>query len=121
MNHELKQKYGRRGEDAACAALEGKGFAVIERNARAGGGELDLICAGGGIIVFAEVKARSTAAFGAPSLAVNRAKRARTVRAAECWLAEHPEYAALQPRFDVVEVYLNTGKYHHIEAAFIKE
>ena len=49
---------GREGEAAAAALLTGKGYAVIARNYRTRGGEVDIICLDGDTVVFVEVKTR---------------------------------------------------------------
>ena len=59
---------------------------LLERNARAAGGEIDLVALDGDTIVFVEVKSRSTLEFGDPALAVGRTKQRNLVRAARSFL-----------------------------------
>jgi putative endonuclease len=59
---------------------------LLERNLRAAGGEIDLVALCGGTIVFVEVKARSSDAFGTPEEAVDFGKRRTVVRAAREFL-----------------------------------
>jgi putative endonuclease len=54
--------------------------------------------------VFCEVKAKLGPGFGSPGEMVGREKQERLRRAAEAWLAEHPEAADCEVRFDVVAV-----------------
>jgi putative endonuclease len=70
----------------------------------AGGYELDLIVRRGRRLVFAEVKGKTGSGFGDPLEMVDDEKLRRMRRAAEAWLARHPEYRGLDCRFDVVAV-----------------
>ena len=92
---------GRAGEDAAAAFYARKGFTVVERNWRCSAGEIDLIVRRGSLLVFCEVKTRSSVTRGLPSEAVDRRKQARLRRLAGRWLAERRPRAR-DLRFDVV-------------------
>ncbi|MFP5299074.1 MAG: YraN family protein, partial [Actinomycetota bacterium] len=63
---------GRSGEDLAAAFYERQGF-TVSRNYRCREGEIDLIAARGSLVVFCEVKTRSTDYFGLPAEAVKAA------------------------------------------------
>jgi putative endonuclease len=88
---------------------------VIDRNWRCPQGELDLVLAKPGLIVFAEVKARASAGFGGPAAAVDHRKQQRLRRLAATWLAERRP-GHVDVRFDVVEVV--GAKVHVIDDAF---
>jgi putative endonuclease len=94
---------GRAGEDAAAALYVRKGFTVVERNWRCSAGEIDLIVRRGSLLVFCEVKTRSSVTRGLPSEAVDWRKQARLRRLAGRWLAERRPRAR-DLRFDVVAV-----------------
>lgn len=104
--------FGKRGEDSAASFLCGKGFTVIGRNVRMNHLETDIIAKNETHIIFAEVKTRSEYpgtyhAFGRPAAAVDRSKQRRLIAAAEEYLRRNrEEVAGLQPRIDVVEVYI---------------
>lgn len=105
---------GRLGEDIAAAYLEKKGYVMVERNARVGHGELDLVAKIESFLVFVEVKTRHADAdrynpYGAPKDAVNRKKQETLIKTANAYLSLHREFDDLTPRVDVVEVYLNGG------------
>jgi putative endonuclease len=51
-----------------------------------------------------EVKAKSGPRYGDPFEMVTPEKQRRLRRAAEAWLAKHPELSRLEARFDVVGV-----------------
>ena len=56
---EARQRLGKKGEDAACAYLERKGYVICRRNYRCRYGEIDIIAAKGGELSFVEVKTPS--------------------------------------------------------------
>lgn len=109
---------GRDGEDAAARFLEGRGLSILARNAKGGGGEIDLVAAEGRTVVFVEVKWRRDASRGAPAEAVTPAKRRRIVSAARAWLAENPSRADREVRFDVVAIEGVAGTVDWIRGAF---
>ena len=55
---ENKRRIGSCYEDQAAACLESKGYHIVERNYRCKAGEIDLIAAGEGYLIFTEVKGR---------------------------------------------------------------
>lgn len=79
------------------------GFAVVDRNWRRRAGELDLVLRRGPLVVFCEVKARRSNAFGRGVEAVGLAKRRRIRRLAAEWLAG-AGLGAVEVRFDVAGV-----------------
>lgn len=111
---------GERGELRAAQYLRRKGFRIVARNYRTRRGEIDIICEDDRYLVFAEVKTRSSTAFGLPRESVSYHKQQKLMLTAQQWLQEHP--TALQPRFDVVEILVSpdrtTCRIHHIPDAF---
>ena len=91
------------GEAAVAGWYESSGYEVVDRNWRCRQGEMDLVLRRGDVIVFCEVKTRSTAAFGAPVEAVTHAKQVRLRSVATRWL-EQGSHRAGQLRFDVASV-----------------
>lgn len=114
---EDKRTKGARGEELALRYLQKKGYRLLERNLRVGRDELDLVMRDGAYIVFVEVKARTSTAFGLPCEAVGARKQAHMARAAAAYLQALGE--DLPARFDVVEVDLVTGEVRHIDNAFM--
>jgi len=88
---------------------------VVARNWRCAHGEIDLILARPGEVVFCEVKARASAEFGGPEAAVNWRKQQRLRRLATQWLNDVRPGAA-SVRFDVAAVV--GAKVEVIEGAF---
>lgn len=97
-----KQRLGRLGEDAALAHLARHGLALVERNFRCKGGELDLIMRDGEALVFVEVRRRSGLIHGGAAASITPAKQRRMVLAAQVYLLG---LKRLPPcRFDVVAI-----------------
>jgi len=92
------------GERLAELHYRLRGYRVLARNAWAGGNELDLVLRRGRTLVFCEVKRKRGSGHGDPLEMVGGEKRRRARRAAEAWLAAHPEMAAFEPRFEVAAV-----------------
>lgn len=93
----------RRGEPAerlAAAFLEGEGLKIIERNYRCRFGEIDLVAANGTTLVFVEVRARESEAFGGAAGSITAAKRKRIVAAARHYLTQNRTPRPC--RFDVI-------------------
>ena len=99
-----KQRAGDAAETAAACHLVASGCTLIARNARYPEGELDLIVRERDMLVFVEVRMRSSATFGGAVSSVDRFKQKRLLRAAQHWLLQH--YGERWPacRFDVVSV-----------------
>ena len=122
-------KYNKRlgdyGEDCATSFLKLKGYTILERNYRAGrGGEIDIIAEDKkGVLVFLEVKTRSSTVMGDPSEAVNYYKRKNIINTALKYIHRNNLYEK-DARFDVIEVLLsNKGilkipRINHIKEAF---
>lgn len=98
-----KRIVGMRGEDLAIEHLQQKGFELVERNYRFERGEIDAVMRDADELVFVEIKARRSSAYGAPEDAVTAAKRNQIRRVAEGFLFEH-EIRDIPCRFDVVAV-----------------
>jgi putative endonuclease len=82
-----------------------RGYRVLASNAWAGGYELDIVLRRGRRLVFCEVKAKGGERFGEPLEMVGPEKLRRLTRAAETWLAGHPECAGLEVRFEAVGIH----------------
>ena len=98
-----KQALGAFGERLAAAHLESKGYRILERNYRRREGEIDIVAARGGCLVFVEVRTRRGQERGSAVESVGPAKGARLAALAEAYCQERPD---LPPdrRIDVVAV-----------------
>ncbi|MGW0158183.1 YraN family protein [Mycobacterium sp. NPDC003323] len=100
-----RAEIGALGEQLAVDYLGTLGLTVLERNWRCRYGELDVIAfdEAARVVIFVEVKARTTDRFGGVAYAVTPDKVRRLRRLAGLWLAAHPGgYAAV--RLDVIGV-----------------
>ena len=78
---------------------------ILERNARLGRYEIDIIAQEGDTVVFVEVKTRRDDRFAAPEENVTYEKRVRIRRAAQTYITRRDEPGRYY-RFDVVAVLL---------------
>ena len=96
-----RKLFGQAGESAAEEYLRRKGYRILARNLRSSLGELDLVAEDGQVLVFVEVKARRTDAFGGAIHAVHHRKQEKLIQLAAQYLARHHIKNRLC-RFDVV-------------------
>lgn len=111
---------GRLGENAARRHLQKAGLKYLTANFRSTHGEIDLIFREGEMLVFVEVKTRSSETWTRPAAAVNAAKRRKLSKTALAYLKllKNPP---VNIRFDVVEVLLDRGEVkevRHLPATF---
>jgi putative endonuclease len=99
-----RRAVGIRGEDLALAWYEANGYELVARNWRVRTGELDLVVRKGRVLVFCEVKARSSVDFGHPFEAVTREKRQRIRHLAATFLEHDAPFRPTSIRFDVAAV-----------------
>ncbi|WP_297218654.1 YraN family protein [uncultured Desulfovibrio sp.] len=110
---------GQRGEAAAAALLQRRGYVLLDQNWRQGRLELDIVCRDGDTLVFVEVKSRRAHTQAGPADAMTPRKRRTLVRAAQYWLDAHAAWH--RPcRFDVVTVIEDAQGLHleHLPHAF---
>lgn len=112
------QAQGARAEGRALAHLERHGLALVVRNYRCKGGEIDLIMReADGTLIFVEVRQRASRTFGGAAASVTPAKQRRILLAAEHYLAAQAEQGgAPRCRLDVVA--LEPGRLEWIRDAF---
>ncbi|HEV7464528.1 MAG TPA: YraN family protein [Methyloceanibacter sp.] len=87
-------------ETLAALLLRLKGHRVVARRYKTPVGEIDLVALKGKRLAFIEVKRRKTAEDAAWTVPAKQ--RRRIVRAAQYWLAGHPNFAGHDIAFDVV-------------------
>ena len=98
-----RQQLGADGESMACAELERLGYAIVERNYRIRGGEIDIVARDAGTIVFVEVKTKTDGSYGDPVDEVTPQKQRQVMAMGEYYAAYccPPDTPC---RFDVVAV-----------------
>jgi len=95
--------FGLQGERAAERFLRRLGYTIVDRRARGGLGEIDLVAVDHRTIVFVEVKSRRSHQRGHPAEAVDPRKQRRLTRLALSWLKRH-DLLRERARFDVVAI-----------------
>ncbi|OWW20063.1 YraN family protein [Noviherbaspirillum denitrificans] len=97
-----KQAEGDAGEEQALRYLEQQGLALLERNFRCKGGEIDLVMRDGRGLVFVEVRKRAAGDRVGAAASVTPRKQARLVIAAQVFLQRYRMPPAC--RFDVIAI-----------------
>lgn len=109
---------GAYGERVAAQRLVDQGMLLVDRNWRCAQGEIDLVLRDGDVLVFCEVKTRTSSAYGHPLEAVGPEKAARLRRLAGRWLEEH-DIRPAGVRIDLVGVLLarrGAAEVEHVRA-----
>jgi putative endonuclease len=103
---------GLAGEDAAFFHLRRNGYRVVAHRWSSGDvpGDLDLIAWHGSLLCFVEVKTRSEHDMTPAEVAVDAHKRRVLRRLARRYVRQLPLELPPQLRFDVISVYLNSGR-----------
>lgn len=101
----------------AAKWLMADGYQLIDKNNSTKWGELDLIVSKDNILVFVEVKLKSTEEFGTPEEMIGRYKLAQVKKTAEMYLLDNPEIAGKFDRYqiDAVCIVEETGRVTHYE------
>lgn len=119
---------GKKGEDIAVEYLKKKGYKVIERNFRKGYGEIDIIAIerkkpstssgkifslserreSKGILVFVEVKTRTSDTFGSPLESITPWKLRPLIKTAQYYSMLHSELPS-ELRLDAISVILDSS------------
>lgn len=106
-------------EQAAAEYLERQGYRILTKNFRSRYGEIDLIAVENGILVFAEVKYRTTTDIIRPEEAVDWKKQKKICKTADYYRLRKQIPEDVPCRFDVVSVtpeeitlYRNAFFYH---------
>ena len=98
-----RKRLGNAGEECAAQFLEKQGYQILDRQARWRFGEIDLIALHVQIVVFVEVKTRSSLAAGHPTESITKAKQNRITRSALRFLKRR-RWLNRAARFDVVSI-----------------
>ncbi|HFA48435.1 MAG TPA: YraN family protein [Bacteroidetes bacterium] len=104
---------GQKGEKIAEEHLRNLGFEILETNWRVRRLEVDIIAKDGKVLVFVEVKTRSSDFFGKPEEFVTPDKEKNMAKAAAEYMALIKHEWAI--RFDVVSVLMKNEKEWKVE------
>ena len=109
---------GKLGEKLAMDYLISKGYSILETNYRNKIGEIDIIAMYKNILVFVEVKTRTSTKFGYAYEAVDIRKQRKIINTSLVYL-KYKNYVDSQLRYDIIEVYMtNDVKINHLDNAF---
>lgn len=103
-----RQRVGQQGEEIAANYLQQQGYQILNRNYHSRFGEVDLVAEKDDVVVFVEVKARTSVSFGLPEESVTAEKLAKIYDTALLWLQEHPEKSD-DWRVDVIAIQMDKG------------
>ncbi len=109
MPDKNRKRLGLEGERRAAEYLISKGISIIQMNFRCPIGEIDIIAKDSGIIVFVEVKTRSSDIFGLPQEAVDYHKQKKLVQIANLYL-QKKQLLNNPCRFDVISIIMKNNK-----------
>ncbi len=101
-----RRSLGQWGEKVAALHLEAAGYAIVERNWRCRGGEIDLVARDGETVVFVEVKTRRGRDYGAPEEALTPRKAEKLLSLGQQYIVDH-ELDDVDWRIDLVAVELD--------------
>jgi putative endonuclease len=110
---------GRRGEDLAHRYLQRAGFKVVARNYKPGAdSEIDIVARLGELLVFVEVKTRTSDEHSAPERAIDKEKESHILRAARAFTTRAGvDWAKV--RFDIISIVMaEPPTITHYEDAF---
>ncbi len=95
---------GTTAEAYALDYLRAQHLALVAKNYRCRGGEIDLIMLDDTELVFIEVKFRSYTKYGTAAEMVSIQKQRKIIHCAELFLSNHLEYSNAICRFDVFAI-----------------
>ena len=98
-----RARLGKQGEDLACRELRRRGYSILARGYRTRYGEIDIVARDGDVLVFVEVKTRSTSRCGSPLDALTAIKQRRVTAMARSYLTR-TGWDDRPCRFDVIGI-----------------
>ena len=96
---------GALGEKIAAEYLTGLGYMIRERNVRLREGEIDIIAEKDEVLVFIEVRTRTSNSYGTPEESVTTQKKERLIALAEAYIEDRDDLPSSW-RIDVVAIEL---------------
>ena len=98
-----------RGEELASEYLKKKGYKIINRNFRKGYGEIDIIAIKNNILVFVEVKTKTSNYNGTPFEQIHYYKLQNLIKTARFYKALNPKLPDAM-RIDAISVLLDANR-----------
>lgn len=106
---------GNKGEENAANYLLASGFQILEKNYRFDRAEIDIVAIKNKILIFVEVKTRSSNYYGNAEDFLSIAQQKRITKAAQHYIEKTNWNNEI--RFDIIAIN-SQNKLHHIEDAF---
>ena len=104
----------RLGEEIATEFLIKKGYKIIDRNFRKGYGEIDIVTTHNHVLIFVEVKTRTTNLYGGAIEAISYSKLRKLTRTCEYYKILHPKLPEAL-RIDAILIDLENNKPKNIQ------
>lgn len=120
MLSETIKSFGRKGEDLAISHLRALHYEIIAQNYFSSYGEIDIIARQKNLLIFVEVKSRSSS-FEAAFSSVSVSKQKKLVKTAMHFLSRNKRYEEMFTRFDVIAIVKDQSggyKLNHMQDAF---
>ena len=116
---------GRWIEEVVSLRLQSAGLTVVDRNVELAGAEIDIVARGQDplgeeLLIFLEVRSRSSSAYGLALQSIGPRKQRQIIRAASAYLLGHDLWEKVAVRFDVVAVQIDLDA-SHLEIEWIKD
>ena len=109
---------GKIGEELAKEYLLNNGYKIVHTNWRTTNYEVDIIAQKDNILVFCEVKCRSSNVFGEPEIFVTKQKQRNIIKSAAIYIERNAWKG--ETRFDIISVLIvgEKIKINHIKDAY---
>ncbi len=110
---------GNLGENIARDFLKSKGYNILQTNFHSAYGEIDIIAQEKELIIFVEIKTRSSN-FTTCLNSISRRKQKKIIRTALIFIENNQKYEDFEFRFDVIAITVRNGKSNllHLKDAF---
>jgi putative endonuclease len=105
-----KKEIGKAGEEMAVKFLKKGGFTILKRNQRFQRAEIDIIAQKEDLLLFVEVKLRSSDEYGEPEEFVSKAQANLILDAAEEYILANDWKGEI--RFDIIVIQKADGDWH---------
>ena len=87
MKKQYNLETGKMGEEIAKEFLKEKNYDIMEQNCKTRYSEIDLIAKKDDVLVFVEVRTKTSEMFGSPEETINKEKIRRLIRSANAYSA----------------------------------
>lgn len=114
----MSRKVGMLAEEHACDYLIAQGLQPVTSNYNCRLGEIDLVMRDGSCLVFVEVRARISSAFGGALASITRSKKQKLIKTASLYLLTNKLMDKQPVRFDVVSIQGTPANITWIKNAF---